>query len=247
MGRLDGRIALITGASRGIGGAVAERFAREGARLVLAARTVGGLEAVDDAVKAVGGEATLVPLDLALPSSQQLVDQLGAAIFERFGRLDVLVANAGDLGTLSPVPHIDPVVFDRAFAVNVTANHRLIRSLDPLLRASEAGRAMFVTSGAARIPRAYWGAYAASKAALESLVLCYAAEVERTTALRVNLLDPGRVRTAMRARAYPGEDPNTLPPPEALTETFVELAEVGCRRHGEIVQARVDPGWAPAS
>ena len=242
-GRLEGRVALITGASRGIGAAVARRFAAEGARLVLTGRTVGGLEEVDDAVKAVGGEATLVPLDLA--QDQQLIDQLGAAIHERFGRLDVLVGNAGDLGTLSPVPHIDPLVFDRALAVNVTANYRLIRSLDPLLRASEAGRALFVTSGAARGPRAYWGAYAASKAALESLVLCYAAEVGRISPLRVNLIDPGRVRTAMRAKAYPGEDPTTLPPPEAITATFVELAEAGCGRHGEIVRAQVDRGWAP--
>jgi NAD(P)-dependent dehydrogenase (short-subunit alcohol dehydrogenase family) len=142
------------------------------------------------------------------------------------------------------VPHVDPEVWDRTLAVNVTANYRLIRSLDPLLRASDSGRAMFVTSGAARGPRAYWAPYAASKAALESLVQSYAAEVTKTP-LRVNLIDPGRVRTAMRARAYPGEDPNTLPPPEAITETFVELAEATCRHHGEVVSVRVDSGWSP--
>ena len=241
-GRLTDRIALITGASRGIGAAVARRVAAEGARLVLAARTVGGLEEIDDAIRDAGGaEATLVPRDL---QQGQLIDQLGAALMERFGRLDILVANAGELGVLSPVPHVDPEVWDRTLGVNVTANYRLIRSLDPLLRASGSGRAMFVTSGAARGPHAYWGPYAASKAALDSLVLCYAAEVTKTP-LRVNLIDPGRVRTAMRARAYPGEDPNTLPPPEAITDTFVELAEPGCRHHGEIVPVQADPGWSP--
>ncbi len=243
-GRLTDRVALITGASRGIGAAVAKRFAAEGARLVVAARTVGAQEEIDDAVReaAGGAEATLVPLDL---QQGQLIDQLGAALMERFGRLDILVANAGELGVLSPVPHVDPEVWDRTLTVNVTANYRLIRSLDPLLRASDSGRAMFVTSGAARGPHAYWGPYAASKAALDALVLSYAAEVTKTP-LRVNLIDPGPVRTAMRARAYPGEDPNPLPPPEAITETFVELAEAACRRHAEIVPVRVDPGvWSP--
>ncbi|MDA0656545.1 MAG: SDR family NAD(P)-dependent oxidoreductase, partial [Proteobacteria bacterium] len=171
-GRLSDRIALITGASRGIGAAVAKRFAAEGAHLVLCARTVGGLEEVDDAVKEISGtRATLVPLDL---TDGDAVDQLGGAIHERFGRLDILVGNAGILGELSPVGHIEPKVWDDTFAINCTTNFRLIRSMDPLLRASEAGRALFVTSGATRNLRPFWAAYAASKAALEAMVTIYA-------------------------------------------------------------------------
>lgn len=233
-GRLAGRIALITGASRGIGAAVARRFAAEGAKLVLAARTVGGLEEVDDEIREAGGErATLVPLDLGNGGQ---IDQLGAAIFERFKRLDILVGNAGSAGTLSPVPHVSPKDWDEVFATNVTANYRLIRSMDPLLRQSEAGRAIFVTSGAALRPMAYWGPYSASKAALEMLVRVYAAEVEKTN-VRVSLLDPGVVRTAMRAKAFPGEDPNRVPPPESITDRFVEVAEARWTANGERVRA----------
>jgi len=233
-GRLAGRIALVTGASRGIGAAVAERFAAEGAHLVLAARTVGGLEETDDAVRRAGGRgATLVPLDLG---EFDKIDHLGASLFERFGRLDVLVANAGILGTLSPAGHIQPAVWQRVLDVNLTANWRLIRSLDPLLRASEAGRAIFVTSGTAVGSHAYWGAYAASKAALEALVRSYAAELAKTN-LKVNLLDPGVVRTRMRAQAYPGEDPERLPAPAAIAELFVDLAAAECTRNGEVVRA----------
>lgn len=233
-GRLVGRIALVTGASRGIGAAVARRFAAEGAQLILAARTVGALEEVDDAIRLAGGaRATLVPLDL-LQGDQ--IDRLGGAVFERFGRLDVLVGNAGALGTLSPVAHVSAKDWNAVIATNLTANFRLIRALDPLLRRSPAGRAIFVTSGLGIRPLAYWGPYAASKAALEMLARVYAAEVE-TTAIRVNLLDPGVVRTAMRAEAFPGEDPNTLPAPDAITERFVELAEASCMRHGERVRA----------
>ncbi len=234
LGRLAGRIALVTGASRGIGAAVARRFAAEGARLVLVARTVGGLEEVDDAIRRAGAErATLVPLDL-MDADQ--IDRLGRALYERFGRLDVLVGNAGALGTLSPLGHVSPKDWDDAIAVNLTANWRLIRSLDPLLRQSDAGRAIFVTSGLGRIPTAYWGPYAASKAGLEMLVRVYAAEVARTR-IRVNLLDPGIVRTALRATAFPGENSATLRPPEAITERFVELAEAACTLNGECVQA----------
>ena len=233
-GRLAGRIALITGASRGIGAAVAHRFAAEGARLILAARTVGGLEEVDDQIRQAGGEpATLVPLDLRNGAQ---IDQLGAAIFERFKRLDVLVGNAGTAGTLSPVPHVAPKDWDEVLATNLTANFRLIRSMDPLLRQSDAGRAIFVTSGVAKRPIAYWGPYAVSKAGLEMLVGLYAAEVAKT-AVRVNLLDPGIARTAMRAGAFPGEDPSRVPPPEAVTGRFVELAEAACTLNGERVQA----------
>lgn len=230
-GRLDGRIALITGASRGIGAAVARRFAAEGARLVLVARTVGGLEEVDDAVRAAGGSATLAPLDLA---DFEAIDKLGGAIAERHGRLDVLVGNAAILGGLRPVGHFPPDEWERVFAVNVTANWRLIRSFDPLLRASDAGRAIFVTSGVARGVFPYWGAYAASKAALEAMVRTYAAELAQTS-VRVNLLDPGVVRTAMRAEAMPGEDPMSLPHPDDITDRFVDLASPRCRRTGKVV------------
>lgn len=232
--RLDGRIALVTGASRGIGAAVARRFAEEGARLVLTARTTGGLEELDDEVRRITGEpATLVPLDL---TDLDAIDQLGAAIFERFQRLDVLIGNAGQLGTLSPLAHIEPKTWDRVMAVNVTANWRLIRSMDPLLRASDAGRCVFVTSTVAREARAYWGAYAVSKAALEMIALIYAAEVAKTS-VRVNIVNPGPTRTAMRAEAFPGEDPDTLKTPESIAGVFVDLADAACERHGEVVVA----------
>jgi NAD(P)-dependent dehydrogenase (short-subunit alcohol dehydrogenase family) len=228
-GRLAGRLALITGASRGLGAAVAKRYAAEGAQLVLVARTVGGLEEVDDAVRAIGGRATLVPLDL---TDFPAIDRLGQSLYERFGRLDIVVGNAGILGTLSPVGHIEPRDWAEVINVNLTANWRLIRSLDPLLRTADAGRAIFVTADVARVPRAFWGAYAASKAGLEALVRVYADEMTRTK-VRVNLIDPGKLRTALRARAYPGEKPETVPAPETVTEIFVSLAEVACTRHGD--------------
>lgn len=231
--RLENRIALITGASRGIGRAVARRFAAEGAHIVAVARTQGALEELDDEVRALGGTATLVPADL---TDHGRIDQMGAAVFERFGRLDVLVGNAAILGILSPMGHIDPDTWKRAVDVNLTANWRLIRSFDPLLRMSDSGRAIFVTSMAARMTNAYWGTYAVTKAALESMVLTYAAEVVKTP-VRVNLVDPGMVRTALRAEAFPGEDPTTLRLPEDVTETFVALAAKSCRRHGKIVRA----------
>ncbi len=233
-GRLSGRVALVTGASRGLGAAIAKRFAEEGAELILVARTVGGLEEADDAVQAAGGHATLVPLDL---TDFAALDRLGGAIFERHKRLDVLVANAGTLGDLSPLAHIDIKQWQRILDVNLTANWRLIRSLDPLLRASPAGRAIFVTSSAGHAPRAYWGAYAVAKAALEQLAGIYASEVEQTN-LKVNLVDPGRLRTAMRAQAFPGEDPKSVPAADAVVEVFVQLAEAGCQEHGQRVVAQ---------
>ncbi|HEY0834065.1 MAG TPA: SDR family NAD(P)-dependent oxidoreductase [Azospirillum sp.] len=234
MSRLAGRMALITGASRGIGAAVAKRFAAEGAHVVLTARTVGALEEVDDAIqKETGQNATLVTLNLM---EFDKIDQLGQAIYERFGRLDIVVGNAAVLETLGPIATYDPKHWQRIMDTNVTANYRLIRSMDRLLRASDAGRAIFVTSGAARAPYPYWGPYAVSKAALEMMVQTYAMEVAKSN-LRVNLVDPGVVRTRMRTQAFPGEDPNTLPPPESVTGPFVDLAEAACTRHGEIVKA----------
>ncbi|MCZ6483394.1 MAG: SDR family NAD(P)-dependent oxidoreductase [Alphaproteobacteria bacterium] len=232
-GRLQGRISVITGASRGLGAAIAKRFAGEGSHVVLVARTVGGLEEVDDAIRAAGGAATLVPLDL---TEFDRIDEMGAALARRFGRIDVLVGNAGILGTLSPMGHIETQVWDRVIAVNLTANWRLIRSFDPLLRASDSGRAIFVTSGAADGAHPYWGAYAVSKAALEAMVKTWAGEVTKTP-VKVNLVDPGAMRTSMRAEAYPGEDPMTLRQAGEITDTFVELAEAASTRHGELVQA----------
>lgn len=230
MAILSGRIALITGASRGIGAAVAKAMAAQGAHVVLTARTVGGLEAVDDEIRAAGGKATLMPLDLLKLDD---LDKLGPTLFERFGKLDIFVGNAGLLGTLGPLPHADAKEWTRVVDTNLNANFRLIRTLDPLLRASDAGRAMFVSTGkGVTAGRAYWGAYAVSKAALESLVNTYAAEMEKTN-LRVNLIDPGAVRTAMRASAKPGEDPMTLPTPEEIAGIFVELASPACKMHGE--------------
>ncbi|TDQ78492.1 NAD(P)-dependent dehydrogenase (short-subunit alcohol dehydrogenase family) [Dongia mobilis] len=234
-GRLAGRIALVTGASRGLGAAIARAYAREGADLVLTARTVGGLEELDDEIRKINGKTSLlVPLDL---KDGEAVDRLGAALYERYGRLDVLVGNAGQLGTLSPLGHIKPAEWQDVIDVNLTANWRLIRSLDPLLRQSPAGRVIFVTSGAARGPRAYWGTYAVSKAALEMLAGIYAREVEQSN-LRVNLIDPGRARTRMRARAYPGEDPMSLKAPDEITQAFVDLASADFSGNGQLVMAQ---------
>ena len=228
--RLQGRVALVTGASRGIGAAVAKRYAAEGAHLVLVARTTGGLEELDDDILALSGtRATLVPMDL---TDFDQIDQMGAALYERFGHLDILVGNAGILGTLSPMGHIDPEVWDQVIAVNLTANWRLLRSMDPLLRASDAGRAIFVTSTVGAQPRAYWAAYAVAKAGLEMMTKTYALEITKT-AVRANLINPGATRTSMREQAMPGENPATLKTPEEATEPFVQLAEASCQLNGE--------------
>lgn len=231
--QLSGRIALITGASRGIGRALACAFAAEGAHVILVARTVGGLEETDDAITAVGGSATLVPLDLA---DFDGLDRLGASIFERWGKLDILIGNAAILGALSPLTHIEPKDWSKLIDINLTANWRLIRSLDPLLKASDAGRAIFVTSGVGHRPRAYWGGYAISKAALEMLAFIYASECSNTR-IKVNIVDPGPTRTKMRRAAFPGEDPQTNRPPEDLVPLFVALASPQCVEHGKRIDA----------
>ncbi|MDX2222669.1 MAG: SDR family NAD(P)-dependent oxidoreductase [Rhodospirillaceae bacterium] len=234
-GRLAGRIALVTGASRGIGRAVALRYAREGATVVAFARTKKALESLDDEIRAAtGANAVLVAESL---TDYAKIDATAAAIAQRYGRLDILVGNAGVLGQLSPMGDYTPKQWDDVIAANLTANWRLIRACDRLLRAAPAGRAMFVTSGAARSNAPYWGPYAVSKAALERMVQIYAAEVAFTK-VRANIIDPGAVRTEMRAKAKPGENPLTLPTPEAITEVFVELAEPAWDRTGEIVRAR---------
>jgi NAD(P)-dependent dehydrogenase (short-subunit alcohol dehydrogenase family) len=230
---LAGRIALITGASRGIGAAVAVELARLGARCVLLARTQGGLEETDDAIRAAGGAATLFPFDLTQEAEK--IDLLGPSIVERFGRLDILVHAAGVLGTLTPVAHIQPKDWAACVAVNLTAAWRLIRSCDPPLRASDAGRAVFLTTGRVVRPKAYWGAYGATKAGMEHLVRTWALEVAATP-LRVNLLDPGPVATAMRAAAMPGEDPTTLPKPAEVAPAIAALCLPAETRHGETVR-----------
>ncbi len=231
-GRLAGRVALITGASRGIGAAVAQRFAKEGAHIVAVARTVGGLEELDDAIKAVGGSATLVPLDLLEFDG---IDRLAGALHERWSRLDILVGNAAMLGQSSPMGHYPTDMWTKVMDLNLTANWRLIRAFDVLLRESDAGRALFVTSSVARAPRAYGGPYAVSKAALENMAQTWAAELEKTN-VRVNIIDPGRTRTAMRAQAFPGEDPETVPLPDTVGDTFVELASPDYTGNGQIVE-----------
>lgn len=235
MGRVEGKTALVTGASRGIGRAVALRYAQEGAHVIAFARTLGGLTELDDAIqKATGQPATLINESL---TDFDKIDQVGAALHQRYGKLDIVVGAAGMLGQLSPMGHYKPKMWTDVFDLNVHANWRIIRSFDPLLRASDAGRAIFVTSGVARMARMYWGPYAASKAALEQMVKAYAAEMAHTT-VKANIVDPGRVRTKMRAQAYPGEDPSTLVTPDQITDVFVDLAEASYTKTGEIVNAQ---------
>lgn len=236
-GKLAGRIAVITGASRGIGAATAKIFAAEGAQIILVARTQGGLEEVDDEIRAAGGSATLVPMDL---TDYDKIDEMGATIYERFGKLDILIANAGMLGKMGPINHIDPQIWEQAMAVNVTANWRLIRSFDPLLRQSDAGRAIFMTSFAAQVHRAFWGSYATTKAALDMMVKTYAQEILKTN-VTANLFNPGRTRTKMRAEAYPGEDPETVKSPEFTASQLVDLVLPSFKVNGEIITAEEPP------
>jgi NAD(P)-dependent dehydrogenase (short-subunit alcohol dehydrogenase family) len=231
---LSGRIALVTGASRGIGYATALALARAGAHVIGVARTVGGLEELDDAVKGLGRSATLVPLDL---QDYPGIDRLGLAVHERYGRLDIMVGNAGILGPLSPLDHVEAKAWDEVMAVNVTANWRLIRAMNHVLKLSDAGRVVFLTSGVAARAHAYWGPYAVSKSALETLARTYAAETASTN-VRVNLFAPGPIRTRMRAQAMPGEDAMTLETPDNVAEKIVELCLPAMRESGKLYAYR---------
>lgn len=231
---LEGRVALITGASRGIGRAVAKCFAEQGAHLILTARTQGALEELDDELRSEGFDApTLVPCDI---TDFNTIDKIGAAIYERFQKLDILVGNAGTLGTLSPISQIEPREWQKVLDLNLTANWRLIRSMDPLLKASDAGRAIFVTSSVGHKPRSFWGTYAVSKAGLEMTAGIYAEECKKTN-VKVNLINPGGTRTEMRAEAMPGENPETVKTPEAINHLFLELASPACTLNGAMVEA----------
>src|SRR5271165_1054877 len=231
--KLAGRIALVTGASRGIGRAVALELARRGAHVIALARTQGALEELDDAIRAMGGEATLVPCDI---KDFDALDRMGSAIHQRWGKLDILVGNAGILGPLTPIAHCDPDKWEQVFGVNVTANYRLLRSLDPLLRASDAGRVVFISSGAAQRSdfAAYWGPYTASKSALDAIVRTYAAETLNVSKVRVMSANPGPLRTKMRAAAMPGEDPMTLRTPEEFAPKVADLCAPEWRETGKI-------------
>lgn len=231
--RLEGRVALVTGASRGLGAAVAKRYAAEGAQVIMLARETKGLAQIDDEIRKIGGSATLVPLDLRQFNQ---IDQMAGALHQRFGRLDVFASCAGVIGHLAPTGHVAPDLWQEVIDINLTANWRLIRALDPLLRVSPAGRAIFATCEAARKPAPYWSVYGASKAALEVLVKDYAAEIAQST-VTANLVDPGPLRTELRFAAFPFEDRTTLRAPEDATEPFVSLAEASQRHNGELITA----------
>lgn len=234
MADLGGRIALVTGASRGIGYFTALELAKSGAHVIALARTVGGLEELDDDIKKAGGSATLVPLDL---NKMDAIDELGAAINERWGKLDIMVANAGILGNITPIGHISPKTFEDVMNINVTSTWRLIRSMEPLLAKSDAGRALIMSSGAPHSCRAFWGAYAASKAAVEALAKVWAAETDKTP-LCVNCVNPGATRTAMRAKAMPGENPDTLPNPRDVAQKLIPLCSADSTVSGKLYDVR---------
>lgn len=230
---LAGKVILVTGASRGIGYAASLEAARRGAHVIAIARTVGGLEELDDEIQDLGSSTTLVPLDLR---DGDAIDRLGAAIFERWGHLDGLIGNAGQLGVLSPLAHVKPEDFEKVMTVNVTANYRLLRSVDLLLRQADAGRAVFVSSSSAKSARPFWGLYAASKAALDAMVKSYAGEVAQTK-VKANVFYPGAVRTAMRAKAMPGENPETLPTPAEIAPALVNLLSPSLKDSGRMFNA----------
>lgn len=231
---LSNRIALVTGASRGIGYATALELAKAGAHVIATARTVGGLEELDDEIQTAGGSATLVPLDL---NELDEIDKLGAAIHERWGKLDILVANAGILGDITPISHVDTQTFDKVMRLNVTATWRLMRSVERLLRQSDAGRAVILSSGAAHSCKPFWGPYAASKAAVESLARVWAAELDNTN-ICINSVNPGATRTHMRAQAMPGEDPETLPSAQSVALKIVPLCSTDMQNSGQVFDIR---------
>ena len=231
---LADRVVLITGASRGIGYFAAIEAAKRGAHVIAVARTVGGLEEVDDEIQALGGSTTLVPLDV---TDGEAIDRMGGAIFERWGKLDGLIANAALLGVISPVGHIDPKEVDKVLAVNVASNFRLVRSLDPLLKRSDAGRAVFVSSSSAESAKPFWGLYAATKAAVNAMAKSYAGE-NANSPLNANVFYPGAVRTGMRAKAVPGEDPQSIPHPRDIVPSLVDMVSPNNDRNGEIFDVR---------
>ncbi|MEM7617976.1 MAG: SDR family NAD(P)-dependent oxidoreductase [Pseudomonadota bacterium] len=233
---LAGKIVLITGASQGIGASIAKAYAKAGAHVILVARNQKNLEAIDDEIKEAGGQATLLPLDLQDLSS---IEKIGPSIAEKFGKLDIFVGNAGLAGTLMPLHQISNSEFDRVLTVNLSANFYLIKTLDPLLKASKAGRVIFVTTGdVVTQGRAYWGTYGVSKSALETMTRTYADETRQTN-MRVNMIDPNVVRTDMRASVKPGEDPMSIPTPDDIMDDFLKLAADNCEQHGEII--RIQP------
>jgi NAD(P)-dependent dehydrogenase (short-subunit alcohol dehydrogenase family) len=230
---LSGKLALVTGASRGIGAATAEALAREGAHVILVARTAKALEEVEDRIHAAGGSATIAPLDL---TDGEAIGKLGAAVAERWGALDVLVLNAAMLGSLTPVEHIDPKEYSRILTLNVGSNQALIASFDQMLRKAERADVIGVTSSVGHEPRAFWGAYGSSKAALENLLGAYADETEHTGKIRVQIVDPGATRTRMRQLAFPGEEPESVKPPEAVAEFILQRLSSDAAT-GELVRA----------
>jgi NAD(P)-dependent dehydrogenase (short-subunit alcohol dehydrogenase family) len=227
------KLALITGASRGIGASVAKGLAKKGIHVIILARTLGALEEIDDEIRNFGGSATIVAMDLL---DYPAIDRLGANIFERWGKLDILIGNAAILGQLSPIHQYDPKTWDEVIGINLTANQRLLRSLDPLLRQSEHGRIVFVSSSnIADGSHPYWGAYAVSKSALETMIKIYARET-RQLKLKINMIDPGKTSTALRVAAFPGENQNKIKKPEILVEHFVALTSENCTSHGAIIK-----------
>ena len=235
---LEGSVVLVTGASRGIGRALALRFASEGAHVIALARSIPGLESLDDLINKLAGSCTLVPLDITDGSG---IDRLAESLFHRYGRVDVVIGNAAQLGVLGPIGHVSPNTWDRVIQVNLTANWRLVRSFDPLLRAATHGRAIFLTSQVGHAVSPYWGTYSVSKAGLEMLVRLYAAETKGTSVL-VNLVDPGSIHTDMRSKAIPGEDKSKLPSPDMITDLFVDLCSPDCTSHGALLTPEVQLG-----
>jgi NAD(P)-dependent dehydrogenase (short-subunit alcohol dehydrogenase family) len=230
---LKDRLALVSGASRGIGYAMALELAKAGAHVIATARTQGGLEELDDAIKAAGGSATLVPMDLM---SEDGIEQLGQIVTERWGKLDILIANAGALGELTPAAQVKAKTWHTVLGINLIAPARMIRAFEGPLLTSDAGRAVFISSGAAASRRAFWAPYSASKAGLDALAQSWAAEHVNSKTLRINIVYPGAMRTRMRAKAFPGEKPESLPHPSALWPLVSELVSPACKRHGEIVR-----------